>query len=251
VQLEYHPASHRYYAVVRGRKFSVPSVTTALASIDKPALIPWAVNQSLDFVRSAIAPGVEHAESYLEEVYAQAKQASRTTRRVAADIGIQAHAILERYPDCGTIPDGSVGSCVSGGINWLQRNGVQFQSRECLVYSRRHRFSGRFDGLAIVNEVLSLIDWKTSTGIYPEYRLQTAAYVAAYEEEHPDARIEQRILIHLGKEDGAFTPHVYSRASLRKDFAAFLAALRVHNRLKEIKQEEKLSRNKKEEGQIE
>jgi len=220
-----------------------------LGVLDKPALIPWAVNQAIDFIRPAIGPGVEHAESYLEEVYAQAKKEARRVRGVAADIGLQAHAILERYPECGPLPDGAVGSCVSGGIHWLQSSGVQFQARECVIYSRRHRFSGRFDGLAVVDGVLSLIDWKTSTGVYPEFRLQTAAYVAAYEEEHPGTRIEQRILIRLGKTDGAFDPHIYPRTSLRQDYNAFLAALRLHKRLREIEQEEKsLSRKRQKEG---
>ena len=249
--LQYNNASHRYTAEVRGKHYQVPSVTTALQVLDKPALIPWAINQTIELIRPAIQPYVEHSESYLEEVYSQARRAARTARGLAADIGTQAHSILERYPDCGTPPDGPVGRCVSGGIDWLQSHTVEFVEREYLIYSRRYRFSGRFDGLARVDGVLSLIDWKTSTGLYPEFRLQTAAYVHAYEEEHPDQRIEQRILIRLGKEDGVFDPHVFDRKSLRADFNAFLAALRLHNRLKTIKQEEKLtSRKARKEGHI-
>jgi hypothetical protein len=251
VILRYAPKSHRYKVVIKGKEYAVPSVTTALGVLDKPALIPWALNQAVEFLRSAISPGVEHAESYLEEVYAQSKRAARTKRDLAANVGTLAHTILERYPDCGTIPDGHVGSCVTGGLAWLRTSDVQIEMRECPVYSRRHRFSGRFDGLARVNGSLSLFDWKTSTGVYPEYRLQLAAYVAAFEEEHPSERIEQRIVLHLGKEDGSFTPHIYTRASLRQDFGAFLAALRLYTRLKAIAQEEKdLSRKAKKDGQI-
>lgn len=226
----------------------MPSVTTALDALAKPALIPWAVNATLNFIRPAIQPGVEHAESYLEEVYSQAKREFRNVKRDAADVGTQAHAILERYPDCGTPPDGPVGRCVSGGINWLNSHQVEWLHRECPIYSRRHRYSGRFDGLVRVDGVLSLIDWKTSNGIYPEYRFQTAAYTAAYEEEHPDIQIEQRILIRLGKEDGVFEPHVYPRSSLRKDFNAFLSALKIYQRMREIEKEE--SQNKKSRGLI-
>jgi hypothetical protein len=250
VILRYSPKAHRYSVVVRGRTYQVPSVTTVLGVLDKPALIPWAINQTIDLIRPAIQPYVEHSESYLEEVYTQAKRAARTKRDVAADIGTLAHTILERYPDCGTIPDGDVGSCVAGGLAWLRTAEVQIEKRECPVYSRRHRFSGRFDGLARVNGSLSLFDWKTSTGVYPEYRLQLAAYVAALEEEDPSIHIEQRIVLHLSKEDGSFTPHIYPRASLRQDLNAFLAALRLHRRLKAIAQEEKLSRKQSKDGQI-
>lgn len=250
VELRYYPRAHKYVACIRGREYKVPSVTTALGVLDKPALIPWAVNQAIEFIRPAISPGVEHAESYLEEVYARAKRASRTARGVAADIGTQAHAILERYPDCGIPPDGPVGCCVRGALDWIAGNEVEFVGRECLAYSRRHRYSGRFDGLVRVKGILSLIDYKTSKGIYPEYRLQTAAYVTAREEEIPAERIEQRIILHLGKEDGAFAAHIYPRDSLRQDFNAFLSALRLHNRLRAIQQEEKLSQRKLKEGQI-
>lgn len=225
-------------------------MTTVLGVLDKPALIPWSINQAIELIRPAIAPGVEHAESYLEEVYAQAKKEATRTKRMAADIGSQVHAALERYPDVGTPTDERVSRCVGGAVDWLQRNQVEYLQRECLVYSRRHRYSGRFDGLCRVNGTLALIDWKTSQGIYPEYRLQTAAYLKAYEEEHPSEVIQQRILIRLGKEDGAFEPHVYSRDSLRADFNAFLAALRIYTRMKQIEKEERLSRKKEKEGQI-
>lgn len=249
--LRYYPKSHRYYALVRGKKFSVPSVTTALQSIDKPALVPWAIGQAIDFIRPAIAPGVEHAESYLEEVYAQARKESGRVRRTAADVGTQVHAILERYPiDFSLLEPGPVRNGVTAGNDWLSAHNIEWVVKESPIYSRRYRYSGRLDGIARVDGILSLVDWKTSKGFYAEYRLQTAAYCRAYEEEHPSERIEQRILIRLGKEDGVFDPHIYPRASLRQDFNAFLAALRLHNRLKAIKQEEKLSRKREQEDLI-
>jgi hypothetical protein len=242
ILLEYSPGNHQYHAVIKGRKYKVPSVTTALDALAKPALVPWAVNQTIAFIRPAIEPGVEHAESYLEEVYAQAKREFRKVKQSAADIGTQAHNVLEQYVDSHSqvsdALDLRVANCVRAGIDWINAHEVTWLYRERPIYSRRFRYSGRLDGVARVDGVLSVVDWKSSNRIYPEYRLQTAAYSHAIEEEFPELQIEQRILIRLGKEDGVFEPHVYPRKSLRKDFAAFLAALKIYQRMREIEKEE-------------
>ena len=243
MSLSYSDTGHKYYAEIRGKKYHVPSVTSVLGVLAKPALIPWAVNQAIDLIRPSITPGVEHAESYLEQVYESAKKEASRLKRAAGDVGTEAHTVLERYPDIPTLPDGPVGRCVAGGVAWLESAKPEWKIKEQPIYSRRYRFSGRLDGLAVIAGRLSLVDWKSSKGIYPEYRLQTAAYNAAWEEEHPEDRIEQRVLIHLGKEDGSFTPYIYPRDTLRKDFYAFLCALGLYKRIRELEKESHKSKN--------
>jgi len=46
-----------------------------------------------------------------------------------------------------------------------------------------HRYSGTFDLLAEVDGVFSLVDIKTSSGIWPDYALQTSAYLYALNDE--------------------------------------------------------------------
>jgi hypothetical protein len=234
--------------VIRGRTYSVPSVTTALGVLDKPALVPWAINQAIEAIRPAIAPYAEHSESYLEEVYARASKAHREKKSEAAKRGTEVHAILQGAEPATLQLDPSSVSKVEQGLAWLKENNVTFRSIERPIYSRRHRYSGRYDGIADIAGVLTLLDWKTGKGIYPEFQLQTAAYVHAYEEEFPDEVVQQRLCLHL-REDSV-VPHIYPRSALRQDFNAFLAALRLHRRLKEIQQEEKLSQKKQKEGLI-
>ena len=221
-------------------------MTTILGVVNKPALIPWAINQAIDLVRPAIQPGVEHAESYLEEVYERARKESTRVRRVAADVGTEVHRLLEGYPRV-AVPDtdGPIRRGALAGVAWLNSVSLEWACQESPIYSRRFRYSGRLDGIAKVNGVLSLVDWKTSQSVYPEFRLQTAAYVKAWEEEHPDLRIEQRILIRLGKDDGVFEPHVYGRDSLRQDFQGFLGALTLYKRLQSIEKEKRESDRKR------
>lgn len=50
------------------------------------------------------------------------------------------------------------------------------------VWSLRHRYAGTVDALATIDGKFGVLDIKTSTGFYPEYNLQTGAYVSALQE---------------------------------------------------------------------
>lgn len=199
----------------------------------------WHGNNIIDFVRSGIQPGVEHAESYLEEIYAQAKKESQRKKTEAARKGTEVHEILSGEASTESLSLDAGGSRLKVELarEWLKENNVEFLHIERPIYSRRYRYSGRLDGVAKVNGVLSLLDYKTGRGIYPEFRLQTAAYNHALEEELEDLFIEQRLTLHLTEE--ACIPHPYPRSKLRGDFTAFLGAQRLHQQIKKIEKEEK------------
>lgn len=220
-----------------GRRYKVPSVTRITSIIDKSGpLIAWAINNTLDVCKGAISPGTEYGETYLEAVWQAAKSTSADIKRQAAERGKQRHEAIET--SLRSIDGGEVSSPVSA---WLQSISFETSCVERRVYSRRYRFSGTFDALGRSTAGLILIDWKTGKSIYPEYRLQTAAYVHAYEEEFPNQKIEGRYLVRIA-EDGSVEPHFYPRSSLRRDFAAFLGALKLYTRVQQIERESK--RNK-------
>lgn len=50
------------------------------------------------------------------------------------------------------------------------------------IWSSRYRYAGTVDALAEVDGKFGVLDIKTSTGFFPEYNLQTAAYVSALQE---------------------------------------------------------------------
>ena len=50
------------------------------------------------------------------------------------------------------------------------------------VWSERHRYAGTIDSLAMIGGKIGVLDIKTSHGFYPEFNLQTAAYVSAFQE---------------------------------------------------------------------
>lgn len=246
IELTFNDASHRYkVAFKNGRSFHPDSVTRICSVLDKPALIPWAINATIDFIRTGIQPGIEHAESYLEEVYQLAKKESQRKKGEAAARGSLVHDILAgvERPIQGTDDERnrSIESKVVRAQEWLKQNNVSLTSVERPIYSRRYRYSGRLDGVGVCQGVSSLFDWKTGKGIYPEFRLQTAAYVKAFEEEFPDQPIQQRIILHLTED--ACIPHFYPRSLLRNDFNAFLGAQKLFQQIRTIEKQEKKSRS--------
>lgn len=50
------------------------------------------------------------------------------------------------------------------------------------IWSGRYKYAGTVDALATINGKFGVLDIKTSTGFYPEYNLQTSAYVSALQE---------------------------------------------------------------------
>jgi hypothetical protein len=202
----------------------------------------WAINQTLDVCKGAIAPGTEYAESYLAAVWDAAKKQSRTTKTDAADRGKRLHRAIE-----GGFAQGGVESpdpLVLSLREWLEQKGLHLLCNEQKIYSRRHRYSGTYDALASRREDqrLFLLDWKSGkSSTYPEYRLQTAGYVHAREEEYPDQPIEGRYLIRIGEEGILEPPHYFPRSTQRLDFKAFRGALDLFRRVQQIEKEFKKS----------
>lgn len=240
IRVEFHPGTHRYYIFDKDIEVTprAPSVTTVCGIIDKPWLVPWAANSAVALCAGAIQPNQEHSEIFLETVWAQARKGYRTIKQAAADVGTEVHTFLEKYirdpSHIENIPpeDTQAGRSIRAAIKWLESNQIEPLEVERRIFSRKHRFTGTLDKRAKVNGIHTILDWKTSKGLYPEFLLQTAAYQGAYEEETSD-RIEQRILVRLDKETGDFHPHVLRRGEFRKDYSAFLAALKLFKRVRQ------------------
>jgi type III secretory pathway component EscR len=71
-----------------------------------------------------------------------------------------------------------------------------------------------------------LIDFKTSNALRTDYCLQVAAYQQAIVEEM-GTPIKSRIILRLGKEDGAFQPWFLPENTFAEDLSGFLTCLRL------------------------
>lgn len=139
----------------------LPSVTTILQVINKPFLLGW---------------------------YGKHGTAECTRiKQESADFGKTCHDIIEQLvlgKDVDlTQADPLIQSIVTSLQEWMRLvNFTLVGLPEQTIYSKVHGYAGTLDCIALIYGVPTLIDWKTSSDVYPEYTLQVAAYHEAVRE---------------------------------------------------------------------
>ena len=179
VTVKFDEVKHRYY--VDG--VYKPGVTTFLKVINKPALIPWAVKQTVEHVRihlDDLASGKITIDKFnTNEILYGASRAADKIRDTAAETGTAIHKWCEQYikrqrpemPDDPKILNG-----VNAFLHWKDEHNVKLLHSEKITYSRKYDYTGIIDIIAEVDGKPCIVDIKTSNGIYDEMRLQVAAY---------------------------------------------------------------------------
>ena len=254
VVVEFKEKGHKYTVYVNGVPTKPPSVTNITGIVDKSGPIGgWAVNTTLDVCKRWVVANESYPQIELDRIWAMAKKAIYVKKQEAATIGTKTHDWLEKYfknqEMFHPLPDAKEDyrPSIDAALKWIEQHQVQFLVNEKPVYSLKHKFSGRMDGIAFVDGVKTLVDFKTGNGIYDEAWLQTAAYNIAYEEEQQAKgpfsgfEIEQRLVIRLGKLDGHFYSQIQPRKTLKPDWNGFLGAMKLHKRLAELKKLKKES----------
>lgn len=242
IVIDFYPDSHRYK--LQGNKDYLISATACTGIIDKSRfLIPWAVGLTGAHLRSFLesATGPFQAEE-LYPVIEEALKQHEIKKTEAASIGEQVHAYAESFAkaclagvDLPGIPEGAderVIAGINGFLSWFTENHVEFMHAEKLVYSKAHGFVGIADAIATVNGKKTLIDYKTSKGIYNEMRYQVAAYRMAYEEEH--GSLEGALILHFDKETGLCNTKPFTDEDQASDAPIFLACYTIKKREKEL-----------------
>jgi len=237
ILLDFDEAKHRF--TVDGKP--IISVTNVTSVIDKSRpLIFWAVGLARDFLMQNLEDLI--ADTKGDKIAAIIEEASKQhsiKKKEAADIGTQVHAWVEAFikakskKEWPEIPkDPQVCNGVTAFLKWVDEYEVKFVSSEKFIYSKKHKYAGIMDAEAIIKRKLCPIDFKTSSGIYPEMRFQVAAYQAAVEEESGKEYSGNKWLARFDKKTGEFEAHEFAEHD--RDFKAFLAALELRRRLKEL-----------------
>ena len=257
VVIEFKEANHSYWKVEKdGKKRRLTGVTTFMKVLDKPALVPWAVNTAIDNVRERKEELQSAGPVAFEEILESAKNLYIKKKDEAADLGSIIHNWCEDYIK-GKNPvmpeDPQVTQGVLSFLEWVEHSKVKFASSERIIYSQKYDYVGTLDAEATIGGKLYLIDFKTSNGIYPETRLQTAAYQWADQEER-GVQYEGRWILRLSKEtkkeydekmakkalkyNGRWTPPEYKifeavyldhdKKDFHKDIKAFLACQQIN-----------------------
>jgi hypothetical protein len=200
----------------------VVGVTTALGVLAKPALIPWAYKRGKD--------GLELYES----------------RDKSADIGTIIHARIMAYflgyeidnfnisPEAWKLSDNSMESF----YEWARPRNVKPILVETPLTSEKYRYGGTPDVYGEMDNELTLLDFKTGAGIYPDFFLQLAAYSNLLTENgYPHKKI---IILNIPKSEGdMFQVQQVSAINLDLEFQLFLNAVGIYYLQAEIKNKKK------------
>lgn len=235
VELIFNEFKHSYY--IEGVK--VPSVTTILSVISKPALLNWGVNMAIESIKEQLKPGTAYDEIQLQEILNIAKSAHFKKKTDAGNMGTFVHNWVSDYI-LGKEPEMPVNTelveAVRKFLIWEKEHAVKFILSEQTVYSKQHGFTGTLDFVAKIDGQLVLGDLKTSSAIYDEMWLQVAAYRLARTEEFPQEKYSNQAILRIGR-DGSFEfalAHEYD-----KHATTFLHALGLYRELEKMKDDKK------------
>lgn len=246
-QHTYASGGRRYYVHMAGSKFTAKGPTTVLNAISKPALQKWYAQQQEQYTAEAAwelfneLGECSSKNEFTEQLKTRMDGhiAADKIKDEAADIGTAIHDACEtqtRYwlaqargefgfppVDVAALAD-DVAMGYRAWLDWVTVNDVKFIDAECAVYSRQLNICGQVDAVAIVNEHLTIVDYKTGKSIYGEAGLQVAAYAQAYNEWY-NRQPTQAVIVKLPKTvDIEFETRTYTGPELLDNLHVFKAA---------------------------
>lgn len=224
ITIEHFPNGRQRY-LVNGK--SCVSVTQVTGLLNKPALTFWAANMGRDFLLDHLRQGSE----ITEELIIEAAKQHTLKKAQEATSGTLVHEWAEMYikglnpamPDDNRVINGVVAF-----LDWVKEYKVKFISSEQIIYSRLHDYVGLMDCKFTMgsekHKIIHAGDFKTSSGVYPEFFMQVAAYRAADEEESGE-KYGDTYIINFKKDTGEFK--FYKNSDHEKEFSGFLGLLQA------------------------
>lgn len=207
---------HTVYKNAEGKR--LPSVTTILGVLGKPALLEWAWKMGCE------------GKDY------------KAVRDNAADIGTLAHAMIQAHLK-GEKADTSEYSaqdiekaenCLMKYWDWEKENPIVPVLVEASMVSESYQYGGTIDCLARLGDDLILIDHKTGKAIYSDMFIQLAAYQNLLQE--AGHTIKNARILRIGKDETeGFEQRV--AVDLSKHWELFKHCREIYELQKQIKGE--------------
>lgn len=179
----------------------VPSVTTVLKAENKPALVQWAVDQTAGYAVANATSLLTHSEDWgfkflrffhkrqapIEGAEVDIHSYYNGVRDDAADMGTAIHEWIQadtderlQFPD--TDNHGApFWQMVEAWDAWKVNHDIIPHYTECTVWNEELGYAGTFDGLWEIDGVMTLMDIKSSRGLYDSTWMQLAALYHAPE----------------------------------------------------------------------
>ena len=170
----------------------------------------------------------------------------RDVSQAAADTGTIAHKMVELEIKGETFDWPGLGQSMGANaeqikqaenafadfIDWKNLVKFELTQSEHLLISEKYQYGGQLD-IAAIQGKRTIIDIKTSNGVYPDHIIQIAAYKNLWDENYPDEKIEASYILRLSKEGPeGFTHHHYR--DLSDAFRAFVLLRELHDLKKKL-----------------
>ena len=243
-------------------------VTSILNAINKPALLGWKAQVTLDKadrVLSALeGTSITIDKPWIDSVLEAARAEPDFVLGTATTFGSDAHYALEQYIANGAVPHDLDMFRVIGAFQaWAKVNQIELLPHMCEVTIAHpelkvrdmfdpelvspdvicaledeagevitHAYAGTIDAVAIKGDELVVVDWKTSNGLYPEHMLQVAAYARALKHA-TGIPVNEAWIVRFPRErpetgDSEFHWVHLGPAELNKNFQLFRAAQKLY-----------------------
>ena len=192
----------------------VPSVTTIISQHlgwNKQALLGWTKRMML---------GGQDSDKVLNE---------------ASDIGTLLHLLIEGHQrgfdvdtkDYSYNQEKAAMKAFAGYLQWYKKKNFKSLANELVLVNEEMQVGGTIDCIGKMDDELVVVDWKTSAYLYPENKIQLAAYCYMYEQAQPKAKVSHGLVMRFGKDDGKFHQHVIKREKLETGIEIFKALIKI------------------------
>jgi len=155
----------------------------------------------------------------------------RDSQRQAADAGTLAHAMVEAHirkrefvaPSTASPDDLRLANLsFSAFEEWFSNTRIELVETEVHLVSEEQRFGGTPDAVGRIKGQLSLLDWKTSKGIYAEYLIQLAAYEHLWNRNRGEQITGGIHCCRFDKSTGGFSHHWWPSEALQPAWQSFI-----------------------------
>ena len=118
-------------------------------------------------------------------------------------------------------------NCMPAFRSWRDRHQLRVLVTQVSLRSAAHRFTGRPDAVVVLDDVVTIVDWKATGGIYLDQLLQIAAYKLLVEEQTEWSQVGGGALIRIDKDTGEIDPHTWDAGVLKEAAEMFLVLRRA------------------------
>jgi len=241
-KFKFNPETHTY--TYDGKRMT--GVTTVLGVINKPALIGWAANMAVDYIKNTaggVVEGnpIEYKYEEFHKILEEARKAHIRKRDDAATKGTDVHAEIEiiikdvAKRNNGLVLEGMThkDTQVQNFIDWAVKNKVKFTESEKVMYHPEWFVGGTADFVCEIDEKKYVGDIKTSKAIYDRTPFMQCSAYRGMLEQMGEKDFNGSVIVHLPK-DGKFDEekNIHYSFDYQTDLEGFLAALKLYRILK-------------------